>query len=308
VGGQGTDPAAGLALGLASGLAAGLMASPPKWSGRGRPLGQATRGKTRAGRLRSVDAFCALYARDLLARRDGPWREAPFVDLGFGASPDTCLESAATFRRLNPQLRVLGVEIDRQRVEDAQWAASGRTEFRLGGFNLPLNRDASGEIQGTCLVRAFNVLRQYDPDAVPAAWEAMGAGLLPGGLLIEGTSDPEGRIWCANLLRRRDKPSGSSGSLRHEGLIFYLRPNAEFEPEAFQAVLPKQLIHRVRAGEPIADFFEAWKLVARMASPARVWGPLAHFRESALGLRRMGFAVDPRRRWLMRGYVIWRHP
>lgn len=301
-----------------------------------RPLGEVTRGKTRPGRLRSVDAFCLLYARELLARRDGPWRDAPFVDLGFGAAPDTCLESAAMFRRINPDLRVLGVEIDRERVEAAREALGlggtglgrfgpvlrgrigsdqetsvQRTDFRHGGFNLPLDHDPRGNLQGARLVRAFNVLRQYEPEAVPAAWEAMGDGLLPGGLLVEGTSDPEGRIWCANLLRRPQGPDQECWTpvqLRHEGLIFHLRPGSDFDPEAFQAVLPKQLIHRMQAGEAIQAFFETWKLAAQMASPARVWGQLAHFRESALSLRSMGFAVDPRRRWLARGYVIWRHP
>jgi len=38
-----------------------------------------------------------------------------FVDLGYGSDPRTTLESAARFRRVNPNLKILGVEIDSPR-------------------------------------------------------------------------------------------------------------------------------------------------------------------------------------------------
>jgi len=77
-----------------------------------RPVGQLTRGKTARNRLRRVDNFVMQYDPFLLRRGD----DALFVDVGFGAEPITTLESAVRFRRLNPSLRVLGVEIDRERV------------------------------------------------------------------------------------------------------------------------------------------------------------------------------------------------
>ncbi len=103
-----------------------------------RPLGQPTRGKTARNRLRRVDTFLALYDAGLLRREDGPFAGAFFVDLGYGAAPTTTLESAQRLRRINPALPVLGVEIDPERVAAAQPCADELTQFRLGGFNLPL--------------------------------------------------------------------------------------------------------------------------------------------------------------------------
>ncbi len=49
------------------------------------------------------------------------------------------------------------------------------------------------------LVRAFNVLRQYDEDEVEQAWATTVARLAPGGLLVDGTCDELGRLaaWVA---------------------------------------------------------------------------------------------------------------
>ncbi|HSN76502.1 MAG TPA: hypothetical protein VL334_15605, partial [Anaerolineae bacterium] len=174
-----------------------------------RPLGQPTRGKTARNRLRRVDTFLALYDPGLLRRADGPFAGAFFVDLGYGAEPFTTLESAQRLRRIHPALPVLGVEIDPARVAAAQPYADDLTQFRLGGFNLPLRMRVDGTRETVRAIRAFNVLRQYEEDEVAGAWETMARGLLPGGLLIEGTSEPYGRVWVANVLRRETSPHPS---------------------------------------------------------------------------------------------------
>src|SRR6266487_3423173 len=123
-----------------------------------KPEGQLTRGKTASNRLRRVDNFILLYEPLLLTRTDGMFSDAIFVDLGYGFDARTTLESAARFRRVNPDLKILGVGIE---------ALVFSTNFRLG-----------------------------------------------------------------------------------------------FDVEEFQTVLPKNLIHHVQKGEPIYDFFEAWKASA----------------------------------------------
>ena len=80
-----------------------------------------------------------------------------FVDLGYGFDARTTLESASRFRQFNSELKILGVEIDKERVEAALPFADEKTYFRLGGFNLPLKDD-----EHVRLIRAFNVLRQYE--------------------------------------------------------------------------------------------------------------------------------------------------
>ena len=272
--------------------------------GSKRPAGQATRGKTAPNRLRRVDSFVLMYDAALLRRAEHDFADAFFVDLGYGAEPVTTLESAQRFRQVNSHLPVLGVEIDRERVNAALPFADKITNFRLGGFNLPLQRKPTGALETVRLIRAFNVLRQYDEGAVADAYARLGYYLLPGGLLIEGTSDPTGRIWVANLLR---KPSQSRAEtpLQPEALVFSSNFRDGVDPLLFQTRLPKNYIHRVVPGEFIYDFFQAWKQAVLETMPFQVWGPRQWFMASAHGLAARGYAVNLRRKWLSRGYLIY---
>jgi len=262
--------------------------------GRNQPAGTVTRGKTAQNRLRRVDTYLLLTEWYLLGRRDGPFDRALFVDVGYGVEPFTTLESAERLRRVNPVLPVLGVEIDGERVAAALPYADQSTHFRLGGFNLPLQ---PGE--HIRLIRAFNVLRQYEENAVADAWQLMGQQLLPGGLLIEGTSDPFGQVWVANLVRKQE-----GGQLTQEGLLFSTNFRQGFAPEQFQPVLPKNFIHRVVAGEPIERFFRQWQQAYRETLPYRNWGVRQHFVQSARRLKEMRVKVGLRPRLLNQGFLL----
>ncbi len=148
---------------------------PPRFTPK-RPQGQVTRGKTASNRLRRVDNFILLYEPSLLTRTDGLFADSIFVDLGYGFDARTTLESASRFRRLNPDLKILGVEIDKERVDNALPFADEKTFFRLGGFNLPLK-----EGEHVRLIRAFNVLRQYEEEDFAPACERMAQHVLTGG-------------------------------------------------------------------------------------------------------------------------------
>ena len=78
------------------------------------------RGRTRPGRLALLDRLLLTRERELLARSDGPFARAVFVDVGLGDAPDTTFESARAFRELAPALRTLGVDIDPVRVAHAR--------------------------------------------------------------------------------------------------------------------------------------------------------------------------------------------
>lgn len=263
-----------------------------------RPLGQPTRGKTARNRLRRIDVFTLLYAGDLLRQATPPgWRRAFFVDLGYGAEAFTTLESAERFRTLNPDLDVLGVEIVPERVEAGLPYSDEHTFFRLGGFNLPLELGETVR-----LMRALNVLRQYSEDAVGESHAVMGQFLQPGGLLIEGTSDPFGRIWVVNLLRK-----GAEGELRHEGLVFGTNFHWGFEPGIFQPVLPKNYIHRMVEGEKIYTFMEAWKSAARATIAFKAFGLRQWFAASALQLAAQGYNIETRRKYLRTGFLVWKY-
>jgi hypothetical protein len=265
-----------------------------------RPVGQPTRGKTVRNRLRRVDTFLSRYDPKLITRQDGEYHNAWFVDLGYGAEPFTTLESAARLRKHNPELPLLGVEIDPERVTAAAPHANQYTQFRLGGFNIPLEPGESIRI-----IRAFNVLRQYPEEEALAAHQLLVEQLLPGGLLIEGTSDPYGRIWVANILRNTGTVAPAA---RLEALVFSTNFRWGFEPGLFQPVLPKNLIHRMYPRQSIYQFMEAWKRAAQETIGFKEYGLRQWFVKSAEQLAEQGYQIDTRKKMLKAGYLVWEHP
>lgn len=241
------------------------------------------------------------YDPGLISGEDGTFENALFVDLGYGAEAVTTLESAARLRRLNPNLRVLGVEIEPDRVAAALPFANERTFFRLGGFNLPLLPNETVRA-----IRAFNVLRQYEEKDVVPAWAQMAAGVLPGGLLLEGTSTPTGALWCTNVLRRAI--DNTRIGWVQEALVFFTNFHLGFEPGEFQTHLPKNYIHRVIPGEAIYDFFMDWKSAAAEASPQKAFGLRQWFSTSAERLALRGYKINMHGGWLPKGWLIWQNP
>ncbi|MBV6395277.1 MAG: hypothetical protein HFACDABA_00852 [Anaerolineales bacterium] len=269
--------------------------TPPSRTISRRPEGQPTRGKTASNRLRRVDNFLLLYEASLLTRTEGGFASSLFVDLGYGFDARTTLESAARFRRVNQGLKILGVEIDKERVEAALPFADEKTFFRLGGFNLPLK---DGE--RVRLIRAFNVLRQYEEKDFAPAYERLAQYVLPGGLMVEGTSNPFGSIWVANLARRMDR-----GEWGMEALVFSTNFRMGFEVDEFQTVLPKNYIHRMLKGEAIFDFFAAWKKSAAETSAAKTFGPRQWFIAAAESLASKGYQINLQKKFLSKGFMIW---
>ena len=259
-----------------------------------RPAGRITRGKTAPNRLRRADLFLAAYDPALINRDD----DSLVVDLGYGAEPTTTLEMASRLRRLNPDLPVLGVEMDPVRVELALPFADDLTSFREGGFDLPL---AAGET--VRLVRAFNVLRQYDEAEALPALERLAEQVVPGGLLMDGTSDPTGRVWTASMLRCR-----TASGPRLEALVLGTNFRDDFDPEAFQTRLPKSFIHRCVPGDPVHGFVEDWKAAARDTRSSETWGPRAWFTAAAGALTARGYDIVRPDVWPRRGWLAWRAP
>jgi hypothetical protein len=139
-------------------------------AGRARALGVPTRGTTNPNRLRRMDNWTAVVLGPLLRSSPHPL----VVDLGYGATPVTTVELAHRLRRVQPTVRVLGLEIDPERVAAGRPAADPpRLDFARGGFELAGHRPL--------VVRAANVLRQYDEAAAATAWRTMLGTLAPGG-------------------------------------------------------------------------------------------------------------------------------
>ncbi len=203
------------------------------------------------------------------------------VDLGYGASPVTTIELARRLRAVEPGVRVLGLELDPERVAAALPAAEPPwLEFARGGFELAGARPV--------LVRAFNVLRQYNEDGVPIAWKTMLDAIVPGGLLVEGTCDEIGRR-CSWITLDQDGPRTLTLSCRLENLD---RPSTVAER------LPKALIHHNVPGERIHDLLSTMDSCWLAAAPHRSFGVRARWVETVRLLRERGWPVRDRpARW-----------
>ncbi|MCH0538576.1 class I SAM-dependent methyltransferase [Streptomyces sp. MUM 203J] len=216
-----------------------------------RPVGAPTRGTTNPNRLRRMDRWIAAAHGPALRRGAAP---PVAVDLGYGAAPWTAVELLARLRAdADPRARVVGVEIDPGRVAAAAPYACEGLDFRHGGFEVPVDGPVA-------LIRAANVLRQYDEDAVAAVWARLCARLAPDGLLVEGTCDEIGRrhVWVA---------LGPEGP---RTVTFATRLGSLERPSDLAERLPKALIHRNVPGEPVhtflRDFDRAWAAAAPYAS------------------------------------------
>ncbi len=268
--------------------------------------GQITRGKTAPNRLRRADHFLAAYDPALIQRTDEAFEDALYVDLGYGSRPDTSLESVKRLRQLNPDLAMLGVEIKSERVERAKPFEDSQTFFRLGDFQLPLVSRSDGSLETVRLIRAFNVLRQYEEQEAWPAICQLTDQLLPGGLLMDGTSDPYGRVWTASMIRLPE--NADQPQVKLEALVLGGNLNVSFDPEAFQTRLPKSFIHRVVESDPVHRFMEDFKASARDTRSSEVWGPRAWFTAAGGALMSRGYDIARPDRWLRQGWLVWQNP
>ncbi|MEV5708229.1 class I SAM-dependent methyltransferase [Actinoallomurus sp. NPDC052274] len=264
------------------------MSRPP------RPEGVITRGTTAPNRLRRADRWIVSVHGPLLRRADRPL----VVDLGFGASPVTTAELFGRLRAAHPRVEVVGVEIDPARVAAAKPREREGLSFRLGGFELPVDRPPT-------LVRAFNVLRQYGEGEAWAAWERLCAGLAPDGVLVEGTCAETGRraAWVTLGARgegrardRRAVRPGASDPRMSTGvrppasdprtpagvrpgvsdprtITFAAHLPSLSRPSDLAERLPKTLIHRNVPGERVHEVLAAFDRAWATAAPQSVFGP-----------------------------------
>lgn len=239
----------------------------------GRPFGVVTRGTTNPNRLRRCDRWMVAHPEisSLLRSTDEPLA----LDVGYGASHTTTVEWAGWLRSVNPRTRVTGLEISPERVLPPR---DGVT-FELGGFELAGYRPH--------IVRAFNVLRQYDVDQVPDVWRTVSERLAPGGVFIEGTCDELGRR-CAWLLIDASGP---------QTLTLSWDPHHTARPSDVAERLPKALIHRNVPGEAIHTFLTDADAAWDRASGWEPHGPRVRWRH-ALEELAQDWPIAPQRRRL----------
>lgn len=253
-------------------------------------VGNITRGTTNTNRLRRVDRWIA--TQQILRTTDDPL----VVDLGYGASATTPVELATRLSRIREDIEVVGIEIDPARVTDAQseleqWISSGyitaesahRVSFRQGGFETPLPAGRTAAI-----IRAFNVLRQYDEAEVAAAWDLMVSRLQPDGMVVEGTCDEIGRIstWIALTA---EGPQTLTISVKLSTLDL---------PSIVAERLPKALIHHNVPGEPIYDFLTQLDKAWLTQAPLSAFGATQRWVATVQSMKEQGWPIrGSKSRW-----------
>jgi hypothetical protein len=201
------------------------------------------------------------------------------VDLGFGESPVTTFDLATRLARINPAVRIVGLDVDPARVAAARAVATDLpVEFRVGGFELAGLRPD--------VVRAFNVLRQYPVDEVAGWWAEMTTRIAPGGFVVDGTCDETGRL--ASWIRLTEAGPQS----------LTLAVDLSGSPASVAARLPKILISRNVDGEPVHALLrgldDGWIRLAWRS----VFGPRQRFAAAVAELRSAGWPVlDGPARW-----------
>ena len=216
---------------------------------RNKPFGNVTRGTTNPNRLRRVDRWLAGPQAWRLRTENNPL----VVDLGYGGSPATAVELYSRIHAVCPSAHVTGIEIEPERVRIAKPLEHDGLDFLVGGFEVPVPGKAT-------MVRAFNVLRQYDEADVRLIWATVCSRLTEHGIFVDGTCDEIGRrsTWVA---LGAEGPQSLTISLRFGGFEL---------PSDVAERLPKALIHHNMPGEKIHGFLQAldkhWLSGAQLAS------------------------------------------
>ena len=246
-----------------------------------KPVGAITRGTTNPNRLRRVDRFIAnlpqLKSRDCIV-----------VDLGFGATPTTSIEMLQRLAQTNSTVTVVGIEIDRERVERGIPFQTKQLLFGLGGFEVPLPKPL--ENKQVDVIRAMNVLRQYDESEVQASWQLMQTRIKADGVIVEGTSDELGRI-ASWVTLSKDKA---------ESFTIALKLNEVDKPSKVAERLPKVLIHRNVDGEPIhrllKELDDAWLRNSALST----FSPAQRFIATCRDLKAAGWPItNNQKRWAL---------
>ncbi|MFT3710364.1 MAG: methylase [Archangium sp.] len=200
-------------------------------------MSRPVRPRTRAGRLSALDAWLNVESVALLTPG------ATLIDFGFGESAVTTEEWAEACSGC----RVIGI--------DARAASSSRVELVVGDF------DACARFAPVSVLRAMNVVRAYREDEVETIRAQLGACVIDGGLVIDGSTDTEGHVLSAWLLRK------TKGALVKESLLFHTDFSRGFSPWLFRDWLPRDLRRSVKPGTWIHEALTKWDARASGSTP-----------------------------------------
>ena len=187
-----------------------------------------------------------MFLAELLSQELSP--DDFVVDVGFGEEAWTVLEMAAQLRKIEPNLRVIGLETDPRRISGADPDQNPLNCFEY----VEPDAELSLRFQGAAMLRAMNVLRSYpDPEVRPTLlnWARC---LKEGGWLLEGSSSASGHILTSHVWRR------AGGQVRHSGLLLYTDFSSGFAPWMFRDHFPRDLRRNLKPDQPLYQTLTQW--------------------------------------------------
>lgn len=170
------------------------------------------------------------------------------IDLGFGEEAWTVLEMAARLRKIEPTLRVVGLETDPRRISGANPDQNPLNHF---AFVEPCE-ELTPRLSGATMLRAMNVLRSYPEHELCPTLGNWARCLKEGGWLLEGSSSSSGHILTSHVWRRE------GGRLRHLGLMLYTDFSSGFAPWMFRDQLPRDLRRNLKPEQALYQTLTQW--------------------------------------------------
>ena len=237
-----------------------------------------TRGRTSRERLRALDAYLC-HCEPRCSRAGGRVGARRLSRRGLRRAPVDDAGERRAFRELNPPLHVVGVEPDAARAAAAQAHADALTRFVQGGFE----RRRRGRARAA---RARDEPAAQLPRRAGAeAHRELGEALLPGGLLVEGSADPQGGITVAHLLRREPRRACA-----REALLFHTDFPTASRRCSFATGCRGTCAAACAPGSPSTPSSPPWTAAWPGASPAARREP-----RTPSGRARSNWPNDPRR-------------
>lgn len=187
-----------------------------------------------------------MFLAELLSQELSP--DDFVVDVGFGEEAWTVLEMAAQLRKIEPNLRVIGLETDPRRISGAD-----PDQNPLNCFEYVEPKDElSLRFGGAAMLRAMNVLRSYPELEVRPTLLNWANCLRDGGWLLEGSSSASGHILTSHVWRR------VGCQVCHVGLMIYTDFSTGFAPWMFRDHLPRDLRRNLKPDQPLYQTLTQW--------------------------------------------------
>jgi hypothetical protein len=212
-----------------------------------------------------------------------------WVELGFGSSLATVDDLQAHLGRLTLSPPVVALDRDVSGIAEQETPS---LRVRKSTFHLELDQTEHPRV-----IRAMNVLRGYSAADARSAQQLLGDQLPEGGILLEGSSSPDGGVLCCHVQKKE------GAQLRRWGLLFYTDFSQGFAPDLFRDRLPRDL--RGEAGREglLLPMLATWRDAWSKRPPAR-WDPRSIFLSTSEALGKIN-----EREWqtefVADGVLVW---